>query len=259
MNILIADDEVMMLEMAEDTVREVCPDADIATFLNPYQALESANGTHYDIAMLDIEMPGMTGLELARKLKELDTYINIIFVTAYAEYALDAFQLYASGYLMKPLRAANVKKAFENLRYESGGERVMLRVQCFGNFEVFYDGRPVAFARARAKELFAYLVKLRGAAASVGELCAILWEDSVEQDRNKHYMRNLISDIRKTLRDCGAQDVLIGKRNQYAIDPTKLDCDYYHYLEGDQQATKSYEGEFMKQYSWAETMMNQFL
>lgn len=256
MNILIVDDEPMMLEMAEDTVREVKPDADIAVFSNPYKAFESANEKHYDIAMLDIEMPGMTGLELARKLKELDAQINIIFVTAYAEYALDAFELYASGYLMKPLRRDRVQKEFDNLRYESISGQMLLRAQCFGNFEVFYKGRPVTFARARAKELFAYLVSLRGAAASVGELCAILWEDSVEQDKNKHYMRNLISDIRKTLRGCGAEDVLVGKRNQYAVDPTKLDCDYYRYLEGDEQAVNAYLGEYMKQYSWAESFMS---
>lgn len=255
MNILIVDDEPMMLEMAEDTVREVKPDADIAVFSNPYKAFESANEKHYDIAMLDIEMPGMTGLELARKLKELDAQINVIFVTAYAEYALDAFELYASGYLMKPLRRDRVQKEFDNLRYESISGQMLLRAQCFGNFEVFYKGRPVTFARARAKELFAYLVSLRGAAASVGELCAILWEDSVEQDKNKHYMRNLISDIRKTLRECGAEDVLVGKRNQYAVDPTKLDCDYYRYLEGDEQAVNAYLGEYMKQYSWAESFM----
>ena len=69
-------------------------------------------------------------------------------------------------------------------------------------------------------------------------------------------MRNLISDIRKTLRGCGAEDVLVGKRNQYAVDPTKLDCDYYRYLEGDEQAVNAYLGEYMKQYSWAESFMS---
>lgn len=253
MKILIVDDELMMLEMAQDTVEETIADAATEVAPDPYKALEMVKKHHYDVAMLDIEMPGMNGLELAKELKKIDNSINIIFVTAYAEYALEAFELYASGYLMKPLNRESVQKAFDHLRHDPRSEKALLRVQCFGNFEVFYKDEPVAFARARAKELFAYLVDLRGAAASVGELCAILWEDSVEQEKNKHYIRNLISDIRKTMHRCKADSIFICKRNQYAIDPTKLDCDYYRYLENDPQAKAAYHGDYMKQYSWAES------
>ena len=255
MNILIVDDELMMLEMAQDIVEEALPAATTVIASDPYLALEKAKETPCDVAMLDIEMPGMTGVELAKELKKLKPDINIIFVTAYAEYALEAFHLYASGYLMKPLNRESVQKAFANLRHDPSSAHALLRVQCFGNFEMFYRDEPVAFARARAKELMAYLVDRRGAAASVAELCAVLWEDSMEQEKNKHYMRNLISDIRKTLHDCKADEVFVSKRNQYAIDPSRLDCDYYRYLENDPQARAAYQGEYMKQYSWAEVSM----
>lgn len=255
MNVLIVDDEPMMLEMAEDIVKEAIPDVTVMSALEPDLALKKTKEQPCDVALLDIEMPGMTGLELAKELKNRNPDINIIFVTAYAEYALEAFELYASGYLMKPLNRESVRNAFANLRHAPGSGTALLRVQCFGNFEMFYKNEPVAFARARAKELMAYLVDRRGAAVSVGELCAVLWEDSVEQEKNKHYMRNLISDIRKTLRDCGADEVFISKRNQYAIDPSKLDCDYYRYLDNDPQVRTAYQGEYMKQYSWAETSM----
>ncbi len=127
-----------------------------------------------------------------------------------------------------------------------------LRIQCFGNFEVFAGNRPVPFARAKAKEIFAYLVDLRGAGANTGELCAVLWEDSTEIERNRHYLRNLISDIRKALRSCGAEDVFLTSRNHFSVDVSRLDCDYYRYLAGDPAAISSYRGEYMKQYSWAE-------
>lgn len=127
-----------------------------------------------------------------------------------------------------------------------------LRIQCFGNFEVFAGNRPVPFARAKAKEIFAYLVDLRGAGANTGELCAVLWEDSTEIERNRHYLRNLISDIRRALRDCGAEDVFLARRNHFSVDVSRLDCDYYRYLAGDPAAISSYRGEYMKQYSWAE-------
>lgn len=253
MKILIVDDEPMVLEETRDIVTKVRPEAEICLMHASRAALEIAEKERFDVAMLDIEMPGINGLELAGRLKELNPAMNIIFVTAYSEYAVDAFSLYVSGYLMKPLRRQDVEKAFENLRYPM--ERIpgrKLRVQCFGNFEVFADGRPVNFARAKAKELFAYLVDLQGATANTAELCAVLWEDSATAEKNRHYLRNLIADIRRALRECDAEEVFISQRNRFAIDPEGLDCDYYRFLKKDAAAVNSYRGEYMKQYSWAE-------
>lgn len=173
-------------------------------------------------------------------------------------YALEAFGIFASGYLMKPLRKEDVEQAIQNLRYPIAYPKGKLRVQCFGKFEVFYDGEPVAFARAKAKEIFAYLVDLNGASANTGELCGILWEDSVDLEKNRHYLRNLISDLRKSLRSCHAEDVFLCRRNQFAVDTEKIECDYYRFLKRDALAVNSYRGEYMKQYSWAEFSMNQF-
>lgn len=199
MNILIVDDEMMVLEDTEEAVKKEFPDAGVFSAGNYRKALEYAKETKIDVAMLDIEMPGMTGLELARQLKDINPLTNIIFVTAYAEYALEAFGMYASGYLMKPVTEDDIKKAFDNLRHPETKKDNVLKVQCFGNFEVFFNGEPVQFPRAKAKELLAYLIDLRGASANTGELCAVLWEDSTKVAQNKHYLRNLISDLKKSI------------------------------------------------------------
>ncbi len=156
----------------------------------------------------------------------------------------------------EPAEAEEMVKSIRAIRPDAdirvGTEETKLRIQCFGNFEVFAGNRPVPFARAKAKEIFAYLVDLRGAGANTGELCAVLWEDSTEIERNRHYLRNLISDIRKALRACDAEDVFLVRRNHFSVDVSRLDCDYYRYLAGDPAAISSYRGEYMKQYSWAE-------
>lgn len=252
MNILIVDDEYMVLEETKTVIKEVKPEASIVCADNWRKALELAKQEQIDIAFLDIEMPGMSGLELSQKLKEIYPDTNIVFATAYSEYALEAFSLYASGYLMKPLQKKEVEEAFAHLRHPVQLHEKYLKVQCFGNFEVFYDNKPVPFARAKAKEIFAYLIDLKGAAANTGELCAVLWEDSTELERNRHYLRNLISDIRKALHACHADDVFLNTRNQFAVNVDRLDCDYYRFLKGDTAAINSYRGEYMKQYSWAE-------
>lgn len=258
MQVLIVDDEEMVLQETKETVEMELPDRKIICTSSALEAVKIAGRRKIDIAFLDIEMPGMDGLELAEKIKKRNPETNIVFVTAYEEYALRAFGIFASGYLMKPLRREDVEKAIHNLRYPQADREKGLRVQCFGNFEVFYGGKPVVFARAKAKEIFAYLVDLKGATATTGELCAILWEDSIDVERNKHYLRNLIADIRSALRDCYAEDVFLSGRNRYSVDPDKIDCDYYRFLQRDAAAVNSYRGEYMKQYSWAEFSMSRF-
>lgn len=258
MQVLIVDDEEMVLEETKETVSMELPGMKIICASSALEAVKIAGKQQIEIAFLDIEMPGMGGLELAEKLKKKNPETNIVFVTAYTEYALKAFDLFASGYLMKPLQRKDVKRAIRNLRYPMRDTGKGLRVQCFGNFEVFYGGVPVTFARAKAKEIFAYLVDLNGAAATTGELCGILWEDSMDVEKNKHYLRNLIADIRKALQSCHAEDVFISRRNRYSVNPEKMECDYYRFLQRDAAAVNSYRGEYMKQYSWAEFSMARF-
>ena len=96
MKILIVDDEQMALEDAKDVAEKVQPEAEIFGVNTCSRALEIAEREKPDVALLDIEMPGMNGLELAKRLKEIYDSINIIFVTAYSEYALEAFSIKAS-------------------------------------------------------------------------------------------------------------------------------------------------------------------
>ncbi|MCH5273512.1 MAG: response regulator [Lachnospiraceae bacterium] len=252
MRVLIVDDEPMMPEKMKSIVEEVRPEAEITCADNYIGALKAAEHTVYEVAFLDIEMPGMNGLELARRLKEIYPDINIIFATSHSEYAVEAFAMCASGYLLKPIQKKNVEEAFNNLRKPVRYEDEKLKVQCFGNFEVFYRGKPVRFGRSLAKELFACLIDLKGASANTAQLCAILWEDSAEVEKNRHYFRNLVSELRKVLRECHAERAFICQRNSFAVDVKQVECDYYKFLEHDAEAVSSYNGEYMKQYSWAE-------
>ena len=177
---------------------------------------------------------------------------NIVFVTGYSQYALDAHRLHCSGYILKPAFKEDIEDALENLRYPVKYNDKKLRVQCFGNFEVFCSNRAVDFERNKAKEIFAYLIDRRGAAANTGELCSILWADKPVGTSSKHYFRNLIGSLKKALEACGAGDVFICKRNSFSVDTEKIECDYYKYLESDTAAVNSYKGGYMSQYSWAE-------
>ncbi|MBQ2469920.1 MAG: response regulator, partial [Ruminococcus sp.] len=110
-----------------------------------------------------IHMRGMTGVEVAKTLKGINPKMNIIFVTGFSEYKGYAMDMKSSGYIMKPVTAAEVKAELEDLRFPViPRKNALLRAQCFGNFDVFTpDGSHVHFERSRSKEIFAYLVHRR--------------------------------------------------------------------------------------------------
>ena len=256
MRIIAADDEALMLEMLTDRIRQVQPEAEIRPFSNARKLLEwlEETGQGFDVAFLDIEMPGISGIALAQKLKILCPMGNLVFVTGFSQYMAEAFQLHASGYIMKPVTVKAVEEELENLRHPVAPPPVKrLRVQTFGNFEVFYDGRPVHFSRSRTKELFAYLIDRRGAGSTMGELISVLWEGRPDTDSVRSQLRSLITDLRTTLSRLDETSLIIKRRDLIAVDPDRVDCDYYRFLAGDLAAVNSFRGEYMSNYSWAET------
>lgn len=117
MNILIVDDEDLIVQDLVVEVKELYPNAVIDVSSNAEDVLvPPLSKKEFDIALLDIDMPGMDGLVLAKKLTERLPSINIIFTTGHSEYALDAHELYCSAFLLKPIGIRKLKKAFENLR-----------------------------------------------------------------------------------------------------------------------------------------------
>lgn len=253
MNIIAVDDEKLALETLIDSILKVMPMSTVHGFRKPEEALEFARENSCDIAFLDIKMRGMTGLELARQLKDIQGDINIIFVTGFSEYSLDAFRLYASDYLLKPATPDAVRQALGHLRTPvRPAQTKKIRFQCFGNFEAFVDNKPLVFKRAKTKELLAYLVDRMGASATMGELMAVIWEDGPDTSSRQSNLRNLIADMKNVLSDAGVGNIILKNRNSIAIDCASVDCDYYDFLRHIPYAVNSYHGEYMIQYSWAE-------
>ena len=116
MRVLIVDDEKLIVDDLTSEVETLYPDAEILGVTSAAEIPEGENGTDYDVALLDIDMPNTDGLMLARKLIASTPAINIIFVTGYREFALEAHQLYCSAFLLKPVGLRKLKEAFNNLR-----------------------------------------------------------------------------------------------------------------------------------------------
>ena len=116
MKIIAVDDEKIALDALSSAIRAVVAEDEVISFRYPEDAVEYVKDNPCDIAFLDIEMAGMSGVELAEELKKYNSEINIVFCTGYGNYRDKAFELHASGYLMKPITPEKVKRELENLR-----------------------------------------------------------------------------------------------------------------------------------------------
>ena len=246
---IAVDDEVLMLGALVAAI-EASPDvSEITKFSSCEDALEFVKSNIVDVAFLDINMRGMGGLALAENIVEARPSCKIVFCTGYEEYAISAFKLHASGYLMKPVSAEDVQKEIDNIKGVRQKEKP-LTVKCFGNFEVYdRNNELLVFKRLKSKELFAFLVDRNGAGMTAKQICAALFPDDGDDDKNLSYLRQLVMDLKNTLKSVGAENVLYHEKPCYSVDTSMIKCDYISYLE---TGKPEFHGEYMTQYSWAE-------
>ncbi len=256
MRIVIVDDDRFMTRILSDNIKAILGDeVEITVYNDPLVAKEKVGSRPVpDIVFMDIEMPGMSGIELTKYARKVFPRGHIVFVTAYTEHALTAWQLHMDGYLLKPVQQEDLKLLFDHIGLLDDTARNIgskLRIRCFGKFEVFRGEIPIKFSRSKAKELLAYLIAARGSAVTSGELCGILWDDATDIERKKTYLRQYASSLRAGLKAVDAEDVFIHNRDSYSVNIALINCDYYSYLRGNTMTVR-YTGEFMSQYSWAE-------
>ena len=204
---IAVDDEPLMLGALTKAIKASSDIASVADFTSCEEALDFIKSNPADIAFLDINMRGMGGLSLAEKIIGACPGCKIVFCTGYEEYAIPAFKLHASGYLMKPISAGDVQVEIDNIKGIRQREKP-LTVKCFGNFEVFAKGEKLAFKRLKTKELFAFLVDRNGAGMTAKQICAVLFPDDTDDNKNAAYLRQLVLDLKNTLKTAGAEAVL---------------------------------------------------
>ncbi len=189
------------------------------------------------------------------EIKRLAPGARIVCCSAGNEYTLEVIR-YVDSILMKPITQNSILQMVEKnpLGYsaKSSKKQPVISVHTFGNFDVFVEGKPLVFARNKAKELFAYLIDRKGAGATTSEIASVLWEDREYSKGILSQTTRTISVLRKTLEQKGVGDVLVKSWNSLAIDPEKVNCDAYAYEKGEEWAINAYHGEYMKNYSWAE-------
>lgn len=250
---MVVDDEPLNLAQFAEIAEDVDFVESIISFDNFSEALDYGKNNSIDLAVLDIELGSDSGIELARQLHMIDENINIIFITSYAQYALDAYSVDGIAYIMKPYLDEDVIKALNKAyRLSSPKETTRIQIKTFGGFDLFVDGAPVHFSRSKAKEILALLIDRHGASMTTSEIISYLWEDNCGDTKAKENFKKAFQTLKATLNEHNVSYILNDSYNCKSVNIDKISCDYYDFLAGNLQVINSFNENYMPNYSWAE-------
>ena len=252
MRIICVDDEELVLNFVVYLCEQL-PEADeVIGFTKPTEALEWLKSNQIDLAILDIDMPQIDGINLAVQIKQQTPKTAIIFLTGYSQYAVEAFSIHAHGYLLKPI---NKEKLYSEVRYALSAKTTEkyphIFARTFGKFDLLVDGIPVHFSRSKAKELLAVLVDAKGFNISRAAAFAILYEDTPYDRKMQKQFDVIIRSLKDTLKQNSVEEIFELKAGELRVNPNVFDCDLYRLMNGDATAINSFNGEYMSAYTWA--------
>lgn len=273
MKVILIDDDPLAIQVLNYVLQSYRDIQVVNSYTNPYEALEEVETTKPDIAFIDIEMGEISGLELAKLLTKALGTLDIVFVTAHSQYGVDAFELNAVDYLLKPIQKKRLDKTIEKLR-EMSKKKIHLadkkiKIISFGIFQVLdRDGNPLFWRTQKTKELFAYLWCNEKRMISKSILLETIFPDNNLEKANT-LLHTTIYQLRKTLEDAGFTNAITYYEDYYILDIDNTSDTYEldnllnlkkHTEENIQHILNIYGGDFMGEeaYSWAMDMKEQY-
>lgn len=223
---IVVDDELLVAEQIHRMLVQAGVEV-LGCCVNPHEALGLAKTLQPDVLFLDIEMPELSGLEIAERVYADKLETEVVFITAYNQYAIDAFRVNALDYLLKPVMEEDLERSLERIGrrrqqrghgVDSGGQRTPAAT-LFGKFSLYSDvgQEPIRWVTSKCAELFAYmLVQPWETEISKWELFEALWpaQDAEKAGIN---LRSTVSRINKTLRDYRSGMALVYVKNGYKL------------------------------------------
>ncbi len=254
MKTILVDDMLLDLQLFELKCADM-PDFEIVgKFTDPNQAIAYAASHVVDFAVLDIDMPGMNGMELAQRLRRIRGDIIIVFATAHPKFAVDALRMKADYIIFKPFDREDIADVLDRAKLLRRRQSKRFYFRTFGAFDMLVDGEPVRFRSGKAKELMALCLLREGCPVSIHEIVECLWGEDVAGAESTGYRRT-IKELTDTLRDYAAEELILRARGSLQLRMELTDSDYRRFMEGDEDAICQFQGDFMRQYSWAEPMI----
>ena len=235
--VILIDDEQLALSYLEYQLTSIGNINIIGKYTDTSQAKEVIENNQVDVVFLDIQMPEVNGLEFAELLLENQPSLNIVFITAYQEYAIKAFELNALDYILKPVNSKRLLKTIsriqgqEEFKYLEGKleKDKFLYLNLLGKINLSsHDGEtiPLKWRTGKAEQLFHYLIHSRETPLDKSVLVDLFWED-FEYKNAQQQLYATIYQIRKTLKGLGEYFIIKSNMNGYQLifNRVKLDTE----------------------------------
>jgi len=233
LNAVIVDDEIPVLNLLKMFLQKTGQVNILETFTEPLEVLDKISTLKPDVIFLDIEMPEMSGLELASHLIEQDDELMVVFVTGYNQYALEAFQVNGLDYLLKPVSLNSIQKCISRLLklkgtgHQQKSVENSQRIYCFGDFEVYGNNGLVKWTTRKVEEMLAYFIVHRNSNIEGWQLGEVLWPEE-EPDKVRSNLHTTLYRLRKTIKEEGLPlEISTGKggKGTYRCSLGPLFCD----------------------------------
>lgn len=254
MRTIIVDDERLMIKRFVRLSKDI-PDINIVgQFEFPQDAIEYVRENPVELAFMDIEMPQIDGLELARNLRMIRPDILIVFISAYDNYVWEFNQIGGDYYILKPYDHKTLEQTMDKIRLLAKRQQKHLYIRTFGRFVVLKNGVPVRLI-GKAKEILALIVTKRGREISNEEIYTTIWEGREYSNDHMKVYYNALHRLKDALKKEGIEELLISTQRGQMINTDCFDCDYYAWLDKKMDIRDQFAGEFMSEYSWGEYIL----
>lgn len=233
---VIVDDENLALQHLEKLLLKTGKVEIIGMYSNAIDLLKVMKTLNFDVVFLDIEMPKLNGIEFAELIMDWNNEIKIVFVSAYREYAIQAFELQSIDYLLKPITFDRLHKTVNRIldQLQASDKTVLsnetstLKIICFNEFTVYHQNVPVKWKTAKVKELFAYLFTHLGEHIHRDMIIDHLWHE-VEYEKAKVQMHTTMSYLRKMLTSIGHSTAITFTNSGYTLNLDRFQCDAHQF------------------------------
>lgn len=254
MRTIVVDDEPFMLKSFMRNSAGI-PELDVvAQFENPEEALAYAQENPIELAVLDIKMPKMSGIELAVKLRERYPELLVVFISAYDEYIRESNTIGGDDYIVKPYKKDTIERMVKKMTLLSGRFRKSIYIQMFGRFNVLKNGVPLQL-HGKTKEILALIACRRGKEISNEEIYSTVWEGREYSSQYLKTYYNALRRLKHVLAQENIADLLLSTPRGQMLNTAMCDCDYFAWLDKKPDSRSRFEGEFLSEYSWGEYIL----
>lgn len=258
MRAIVVDDESLLLDSFLRFSRNIKDLDVIKTFEFAEGAIEYAETQSFEIAFLDIELPGMNGVECAKILRSKMPNLLIVFTSAYYDYLHESNEIGADDYLLKPYSEQIIERSMEKMRLLVHRQKKNIYVQMFGRFVIMKDGEPVPL-RGKAKEILALILAKRGKEISNEEIYSTIWESRECTNVSMKVYYNALKRLKDNLKKYDIQNIIFSTPRGQMANLEAFDCDYYSWKDNKDEKQEQFNGEFMTEYTWGEYILGSII